>query len=156
MFLFVVGDLSFFDNLFFIFFYIFLYSFYFFQTIEKYVGRECDIVLLSLVRTTKIPISLESMPDVVSSLSRAKFGLYLFGQKERYDECYTLTPVMSKYNILPSKLCLVGGESHPTSRNVNEIPRNEACCEVDSMLHMASIVRMMVGAPLLPGSFVSR
>ena len=68
------------------FFYIFLYSFYFFQTIEKYVGRECDIVLLSLVRTTKIPISLESMPDVVSSLSRAKFGLYLFGVIESKSE----------------------------------------------------------------------
>jgi intron-binding protein aquarius len=125
-------------------------------TIEKYVGRECDIVLLSLVRTTSIPESLESMPDVVSALSRAKLGLYLFGKRERYEECYTLTPVMSRYTAVPSKLCLVGGECHPTSRGANEIPPSEACCEVGGVLHMASIVRMMVGAPLLPGSFVTR
>ena len=126
-------------------------------TIEKYAGRECDIVLLSTVRTTQVPEVLESMPDLVGALSRARLGLYVFGSRHPCEESYTLTPFMSNYTNIPKQLCLVGGEQHPSARKINDTSTpGTSMCQVTGVLHMASIVRMMVGAPLLPGSVIKR
>jgi hypothetical protein len=119
-------------------------------TMEQFVGREADIVLFSMVRTNSIPESMESMSDIINFLSRAKLGLYIFGKKSLYDDTFSLTPTMSKYSNMTSKLCLIPGESHPTLRDVKEAVSD--VCNVENYLHMAAIVRLMVGAPLLPGS----
>ena len=124
-------------------------------TIDQYNGLENDIVLLSTVRTTAMPF--DTMPDLVNAFSRARLGLYIFGHRALFNESYEMTPIMSKYCQTSMNLCLVGGESHPTRRRVQDAPPAGNVCEVTGgLLHMASIVRMMVGAPLLPGSVVRR
>ena len=125
-------------------------------TTEQYVGRECDIVLFSLVRTQAVPESIDSMPDLVNALSRARLGLYMFGHRALYQNSFHLTPALSKYSHITSQLCLVAGEKFPTKRGVEERAAVASVCTIENGLHMASVVRMMVGAPLLPGSMLKR
>jgi intron-binding protein aquarius len=125
-------------------------------TLEQYVGRECDSVLFSLVRTSAIPESIESMTALINALSRARLGLYIFGDKQLYDNSFSLTPALSKYNNITSKLCLVAGEKNPTKRGVDERGQVGNVCSIENGLHMATVVRMMVGVPLLPGSVMKR
>ena len=60
-------------------------------TVDKYQGQQNDYVLLSLVRT-RIVGHLRDVRRLVVAMSRARLGLYVFGRKELFANCYELQP----------------------------------------------------------------
>ena len=58
-------------------------------TVDKYQGQQNDYVLLSLVRT-RIVGHLRDVRRLVVAMSRARLGLYVFGRKELFGNCYEL------------------------------------------------------------------
>ncbi|EDO05275.1 hypothetical protein BBOV_I001910 [Babesia bovis T2Bo] len=64
-------------------------------TIDKFQGRQADIVLLSLVRTTR-PGHLRDPRRMLVALSRARLGLYIFGSWNIINGCRELKPFTSR------------------------------------------------------------
>lgn len=64
------------------------------STVDKYQGQQNDVVLLSLVRTKHVGY-LRDVRRLVVAMSRARFGLYIFGRMSLFKNVYELTPVFS-------------------------------------------------------------
>lgn len=78
-------------------------------TIDKFQGRQSDYVLLSLVRTER-PGHLRDPRRMLVALSRARLGLYVFGNWDIFSGCRQLMPFAEKLKHLPRELKLVPGE----------------------------------------------
>jgi intron-binding protein aquarius len=87
--------------------------------VDKYQGQQNDYILLSLVRTHNIG-HLRDVRRLVVAMSRARFGLYVYGRVNLFKNCFELTPA---FNILTSRpvdgLYLCPNEVHPTTRQAN-------------------------------------
>ncbi|KAG1668022.1 hypothetical protein FOA52_006555 [Chlamydomonas sp. UWO 241] len=87
-------------------------------TVDKFQGQQNDYVLLSLVRS-RIVGHLRDVRRLVVAMSRARLGLYAFGRRELFENCYELAPAFKQLLARPTKLALVKGESYgATSRTV--------------------------------------
>lgn len=91
-------------------------------TVDKFQGQQNDYVLLSLVRT-RIVGHLRDVRRLVVAMSRARLGLYVFGRKELFEQCYEMQPTLKEFFKLPTKLALLPQELHPTKREVGEKAR---------------------------------
>lgn len=62
---------------------------------DKYQGSQNNYVLLSLVRTRSVGF-LRDVRRLVVAMSRARLGLYVFGRKDLFAECFELQPVFRR------------------------------------------------------------
>ena len=88
-------------------------------TVDKFQGQQNDYVLLSLVRT-RIVGHLRDVRRLVVAMSRARLGLYVFGRRELFEQCYEMQPTLQHLFRYPSKLALVPTETHPTMRGAGD------------------------------------
>lgn len=104
-------------------------------TIDSYQGQYNDYVLVSLVRTTKLGYLADIRRRLISAMSRAKLGLYVFYRKELFQDCIELSPL---FRELPSnsKLQLVKHESFYTHRSSNDSISAENILEIDDVTAM--------------------
>ncbi|XP_049850666.1 RNA helicase aquarius-like [Schistocerca gregaria] len=118
-------------------------------TVDRFQGQQNDYVLLSLVRTKAVG-HIRDVRRLVVSMSRARLGLYVFGRKELFQNCYEITPVFSKLFKRPTQLLLVQHEQYsPHSRTVLEPPPSDSVFPVKDAIHMGHIVQPI---PLPQGS----
>ncbi|PNW82948.1 hypothetical protein CHLRE_06g300750v5 [Chlamydomonas reinhardtii] len=89
-------------------------------TVDKYQGAQNDYILLSLVRSRAVG-HLRDVRRLVVAMSRARLGLYVFGRKELFANCYELKNTFRLLMARPTKLALVKGESYGVcSRQVDD------------------------------------
>lgn len=86
-------------------------------TVDQYQGQQNDYVLLSLVRTRAVG-HLRDVRRLVVALSRARLGLYVFGRQALFASAAELQPALGQLFALPTRLAVVPGEGHPTTRPV--------------------------------------
>ncbi|KAI8990027.1 P-loop containing nucleoside triphosphate hydrolase protein [Pilobolus umbonatus] len=89
-------------------------------TVDKYQGQQNDYVLLSLVRTKAVG-HLRDVRRLIVAMSRARLGLYVFGFKPLFENCYELKPVFNQFNARPNTLHLQYGETYPTPRDLDNL-----------------------------------
>ncbi|KAJ3103753.1 hypothetical protein HDU97_009849 [Phlyctochytrium planicorne] len=84
------------------------------STVDKFQGQENDYILLSLVRTKTVG-HIRDVRRLVVALSRARLGLYVFGRKKLFENCYELQPAFSVLLQRPSdEFWLCGKEEWST------------------------------------------
>ncbi|KAK9820367.1 hypothetical protein WJX72_009525 [[Myrmecia] bisecta] len=74
-------------------------------TVDKYQGQQNDYILLSLVRSRAVG-HIRDVRRLVVAMSRARLGLYVFGRRELFQNCYELQPTLSQMLKRPTKLAL--------------------------------------------------
>merc|ERR1711871_249846 len=117
-------------------------------TVDKYQGQQNDYILLSLVRTDNVG-HLRDIRRLVVALSRARLGLYVFGRRSLFVNCFELAPVLSQLmNTDGNKLELVTGESYNigTVRKSNheELSEGTDLHVVDDLSAMGVLVYQMI------------
>jgi intron-binding protein aquarius len=64
---------------------------------------------------------LRDVRRLIVAMSRARLGLYVFGRRQIFENCYELKQVFVQLLARPDKLCLQHGENYPTTRSVGLI-----------------------------------
>ncbi|KAI8344483.1 hypothetical protein BC941DRAFT_10831 [Chlamydoabsidia padenii] len=105
-------------------------------TVDQYQGQQNDYILLSLVRTKTVG-HLRDVRRLIVAMSRARLGLYVFGRRHLFENCYELKPVFDQLLARPDKLCLQHSESYPTNRLLGE-HKDET--EMDHVEEMGNLV----------------
>lgn len=112
-------------------------------TVDRFQGQQNDYVLLSLVRTRTVG-HLRDVRRLVVAMSRARLGLYVFGRRDLFKDCYELTPTFSKLLQRPTTLQLVKGETYGSEsfdRKVEDHRTGQPeAFEVADVIHMGQIV----------------
>ncbi|EER18194.1 conserved hypothetical protein [Perkinsus marinus ATCC 50983] len=93
-------------------------------TVDRYQGQQNDYVIVSLVRTNHVG-HIRDIRRLTVALSRARFGLYIFGRLSLFRDCLEMAPV---FNLLladsrPTKLSLQlrdNNGKYPTSRSLSD------------------------------------
>jgi len=93
-------------------------------TVDKYQGQQNDYILLSLVRTESIG-HLRDIRRLTVAMSRARFGLYVFGRFDLFSGCHELRVPFKVFMEKPQKLQLTKGEKYPSARRVGEKAEDE-------------------------------
>jgi hypothetical protein len=73
-------------------------------------------------------------------MSRARLGLYVFCRQSLFSRCYELSPTFSQFATRPSQLCLVPGETFPSTRS---LAQSADSFPVESVQQLSSIVQQM-------------
>jgi intron-binding protein aquarius len=109
-------------------------------TVDRFQGQQNDYILLSLVRTRTVG-HLRDVRRLVVAMSRARLGLYVFGRKDLFKDCYELTPTFSKLLQRPTQLTLVKGENYGKSTRLvsDEIPEDQRFA-IQDVVHMGQVV----------------
>lgn len=68
-------------------------------TVDKYQGQQNDFILISLVRTKAVG-HLRDVRRLVVAMSRARFGLYIFGRAALFRNCFELQPVFKLVSFI--------------------------------------------------------
>ena len=110
-------------------------------TVDRFQGQQNDYILLSLVRTRTVG-HLRDVRRLVVAMSRARLGLYVFGRRDLFKDCYELTPTFSKLLQRPTTLQLVKGETYTSiERKVDDHKTGQPeAFEVADVIHMGQIV----------------
>lgn len=91
------------------------------DTVDRFQGQQNDYILLSLVRTRTVG-HLRDVRRLVVAMSRSRLGLYVFGRRSLFEQCYELQPTMRQLLKWPDRLALVlREESTPTLRQLEEL-----------------------------------
>jgi len=106
-------------------------------TVDRYQGQQNDYILLSLVRTKAVG-HLRDVRRLVVAMSRARLGLYIFGRRSLFENCYELTPTFSLLRQRPDKLQLIQNEAFPATRML-AAPVSEFF-QVEDVVHMGTVV----------------
>ena len=112
------------------------------STVDKFQGEQNDYIILSLVRTKSVGY-LRDIKRLTVALSRARLGLYIIGNKELFQSCVEMNPVMEILDQRPDKLVVVPGEIWPSKRNVDEEVQGT---EMESLEHLGQYVYQMTEA----------
>lgn len=110
-------------------------------TVDRFQGQQNDYILLSLVRTRTVG-HLRDVRRLVVAMSRARLGLYVFGRRDLFKDCYELTPTFSKLLQRPTTLQLVKGETYGAVERQADDHRTgqPEAFEVADVIHMGQIV----------------
>jgi intron-binding protein aquarius len=87
--------------------------------VDKFQGQQNDYILLSLCRTRAVG-HIRDVRRLVVATSRSRLGLYVFGRRQLFENCYELAPTFKQLLARPDKLAIVPTESHPCSRGVHD------------------------------------
>jgi intron-binding protein aquarius len=105
--------------------------------VDRFQGQQNDYILLSLVRT-RIVGHLRDIRRLVVAMSRARLGVYVFGRRSLFEQCYELQPTFQQLLQRPDRLAVVLDEhSFPTERPAQDIGRAYL---VSGLQEMAAIV----------------
>jgi len=107
-------------------------------TTDKFQGQQNDYVLLSLVRTKAVG-HLRDVRRLVVAMSRARFGLYVFGRRALFEPSEELRPTFAQLLARPDALTLLPAERAPTSRFADDIPL-EGTLTVAGLQEMGELV----------------
>jgi len=86
-------------------------------TVDRFQGQQNDYVIVSLVRTNQVG-HLRDVRRLIVTVSRARFGLYIFGRFSIFENCFELSPVFSRMAKRPRLLSLELDEDTATERVV--------------------------------------
>ncbi|PRP87317.1 intron-binding protein aquarius-like [Planoprotostelium fungivorum] len=111
-------------------------------TVDRYQGQQADYILLSLVRTKAVG-HLRDVRRLVVAMSRARLGLFVFGRRDLFENCYELTPTFSKFRTRPNQLVLVQNEEYPSTRGLEEMSEDKPVHEVKDVIEMGTIIASM-------------
>ncbi|KAK3262894.1 hypothetical protein CYMTET_28276, partial [Cymbomonas tetramitiformis] len=109
-------------------------------TVDKFQGQQNDYILLSLVRTKNVG-HVRDVRRLVVAMSRSRLGLYIFGRRELFENCYELAPTFRTLLARPDKLALVPTETFPAKRKLTAKVKPYL---VDSILTMNVVVNQLV------------
>lgn len=112
------------------------------STVDKFQGRQADYVLLSLVRSRNIG-HFEDIRRITVAVSRARYGLYMFGFLSLFSSSAAFEPVLAHLNERRN-LVLVASETFTNARRQESDFGNAkslAVREVLSPADMAQIVQ---------------
>jgi len=84
-------------------------------TVDRFQGQQNDFIIVSLVRTAHVG-HLRDVRRLIVTMSRARFGLYVFGRFSIFENCFELAPVFSRFAKRPKQLCLELEEDGATER----------------------------------------
>ncbi|XP_065088578.1 RNA helicase aquarius-like [Ochlerotatus camptorhynchus] len=108
-------------------------------TVDKYQGQQNDYILLSLVRTKTIG-HIRDVRRLVVAMSRARLGLYIFGRVSLFKNCVELQPEFKLLTKRPLQLHLVGDETLPSTRKVDDKTGDKKPAVIKDMTDMAQYV----------------
>jgi len=74
-------------------------------TVDRFQGQQNDYIIVSLVRTQHVG-HLRDVRRLIVTMSRARFGLYVFGRFSLFENCFELAPVFNRFAKRPRKLSL--------------------------------------------------
>ncbi|KAL5700077.1 hypothetical protein ACHQM5_025575 [Ranunculus cassubicifolius] len=111
-------------------------------TVDKFQGQQNDFILLSLVRTNVVG-HLRDVRRLIVAMSRARLGLYVFGRRSLFEQCYELQPTFRLLLERPDQLALnFDGEIYPfTERLIGNVGNNVSY--VQGVEHMSDILQGM-------------
>ncbi|KAL7556759.1 hypothetical protein ACA910_008092 [Epithemia clementina (nom. ined.)] len=117
------------------------------STVDQYQGQQNDYILLSLVRTESVG-HMRDVRRLVVALSRARYGLYVFGRFPLFANSAELSPIFTQFEEKCKSHCLqlLLNETYPTERQVmdgNEELPNDLLFEVEDVEHMGAMVHQM-------------
>lgn len=132
------------------------------ETVDRFQGQQNDIILLSLVRTGAVG-HIRDLRRAVVALSRAKYGLYVFGRASVFKACADLTPALAPLWAVPNRLHLLVGEMYPATRAadapleavVSASGGTLSRVVVDDVLSMGAIVSSMMQTKQLMAAMAS-
>lgn len=120
-------------------------------TVDKYQGQQNDCkfiykyvlyrtqvidflidILLSLVRTKSVG-HIRDVRRLVVAMSRARLGLYVFCNKDLFENCYELKPVFEQLTARPDKLQLQHDENYPAKRDQQDLGEATEINDVEEM-----------------------
>lgn len=107
-------------------------------TVDKYQGQQNDFILISLVRTKAVG-HIRDVRRLVVAMSRARFGLYVFGRAQLFRNCFELQPVFKLLMERPSELHLLPNEMYPCERTIDD-PLPDTIKLIKNMTEMADFV----------------
>jgi len=111
------------------------------STVDKFQGQQNDFVIISMVRTKTVG-HIRDVRRLVVALSRARLGLYVFGRKSLFENCYELQPALGQLFAKPVKLQVVPQESQHTKRKANA--KCKSVHDVEGVEHMGLLVHQML------------
>jgi len=109
--------------------------------VDKFQGQQNDFVIISMTRTKTVG-HIRDVRRLVVALSRARLGLYVFGRKSLYENCYELAPALSQLFAKPVKLQVVPQETQDTTRKASDKCKNVH--DVEGVEHMGLLVHQMM------------
>jgi intron-binding protein aquarius len=114
-------------------------------TVDKYQGQQNDYVLVSLVRTNSIVGHIRDIRRLIVAVSRARFGLYIFGRRRLFENCLELKNI---FNILlhnkSSNLTLVKDEHfNSMNRKCGDNVDHDSILEIKDISELGLIVYNM-------------
>ena len=113
-------------------------------TVDKYQGQQNDYILLSLVRTNHIG-HLRDIRRLIVAMSRARFGLYVFGRHDLFSKCYEISPTMSLLSKRPLQLKILINEIFPCLRSFdNEEIDEKQILIVKDFKHLYKIIQELL------------
>ena len=80
-------------------------------TVDQFQGQQNEFILLSLVRSKTVG-HLRDVRRLVVAFSRARFGLYVFGDHGLFSECFELAPAFETLAEYPTALELCVDEKY--------------------------------------------
>ena len=109
-------------------------------TVDKYQGQQNDFILLSLVRSKHIG-HIRDIRRLIVAMSRAKYGLYVFGRFEVFNNCFEMKSTMNLFKQRNLSLEILLKDSNPTKRPIGD---NECSIKVSDFVHMYKIVQELI------------
>jgi len=106
-------------------------------TVDRFQGQQNDYIIVSLVRTEHVG-HLRDVRRLIVTMSRARFGLYVFGRFSLFENCFELAPVFSRFAQRPRKLSLELGE-RPEDLRLNGTVGSPT--HVEDLRHMWSLLQ---------------
>ncbi|KAJ3347526.1 hypothetical protein HDU83_002042 [Entophlyctis luteolus] len=130
------------------------------STVDKFQGQQNDYVLLSLVRTRTVG-HLRDVRRLIVALSRARLGLYVFGRRELFANCFELQPAFEKFQQRPTSALWLRGSELWTDDGIDRVvddvgmeregddwvvkpDAKESVFEIKDVIHMGSYVHQMI------------
>ncbi|CAE7636855.1 AQR [Symbiodinium pilosum] len=101
-------------------------------TVDKFQGQQNDFIIVSLVRTQHVG-HLRDVRRLIVTMSRARFGLYVFGRFSLFENCFELTPVFSRFAKLPRELSLELQEQPGSTRLLDADPQSTVVQDLHQM-----------------------
>lgn len=119
------------------------------STVDKFQGQQNDYIIISMVRTKTVG-HIRDVRRLIVALSRARLGLYVFGRKDLYANCYELSSAFKQLLAKPVKLQVLPEEPADSTRKADEVC--DVVHSVDNVEHMGLLVHQLMGAQDKPTS----
>ena len=108
-------------------------------TVDKYQGQQNDYILLSMVRTRAVG-HVRDIRRLVVAMSRARYGLYVFGRVDLFKNCYELSQAFTMFSKKPFTLRVIPGETYPSQRSQSDLIDG---VEIRDLTHIGKVVLKM-------------